>query len=211
MNELTKLANAAHTDKGTDFCESHGFTEFYEPYFREMRSRGEVLKILEIGVQTGSSLEMLQNYFPLAEIYGLDISIGQCNKTFNECIHLVEGDQNSKEKLEEVARMAGGKFDIVIDDGSHIFEHQFHSLLYLMDYVSKDGFYILEDLHTSLTWGDCNDSPLYFLNFYKKPSFYTEEEYQKVKNGIKEVTIFNRYNDGGMCDRHSITSIIKFK
>lgn len=211
MNELTKLANTAHTDKGTEFGESHCFTEFYEPYFREMRSRGERLKILEIGVQTGSSLEMLQNYFPLADIYGLDISMDLCDRTFSDRVHLFKGDQNSKENLDELAKITGGNFDIVIDDGSHMFEHQFHSLLYLMDYVSKDGFYVLEDLHTSIAWGDCNDSPLYFLNFYKKPSFYTEEEYQKVKSGIKEVTIFNRYNDKGLCDRHSITSIIRFK
>jgi hypothetical protein len=211
MNELTKLANAAHTDKGTEFGESHGFTEFYEPYFREMRSRGEKLKILEIGVQTGSSLEMLQNYFPLADIYGLDISMDLCNRTFSDRVHLFKGDQNSKENLEELAGIAGGKFDIVIDDGSHMFEHQFHSLLYLMDYVAKDGFYIMEDLHTSLTWGDCDNSPLHFLNFHKMPSFYTEEEYQKVKNGIDSVVIFSRQNEKGLCDKRSITSIIKFK
>lgn len=48
-------------------------------------------------------------------------------------------------------------------------------------------------------------------NFYKKPSFYTEEEYKKVSERIKDVTVFNMYNPTGICNSRSITSIITFK
>ena len=213
MTDLTRIANKCGTDKGTLSGEAHRFTEIYERYFQDFKNLNRPLKILEIGVQFGSSILMLQEYFKYCdvEIYGLDIELSQCSVSFDSNVHLVEGDQNSKETLDKVIEMAGGKFDIIIDDGSHQFEHQYHSLLYLIDAISNDGIYIMEDLHTSLVWGDVNDSPLHFLNFLKKPSFYTEEEYKKVSERIKDVTVFNMYNPRGICNSRSITSVITFK
>jgi cephalosporin hydroxylase len=42
-----------------------------------------------------------------------------------------------------------GPFDIVIDDGSHVFEHQIASFEALFPLASSTAVYIVEDVHTS--------------------------------------------------------------
>ena len=67
MKNLDELAIAFNTDKST---RTHGFTNHYQVYFELLRDLP--LKLLEIGVQSGASLRMWKQYFPKAEIYGLD-------------------------------------------------------------------------------------------------------------------------------------------
>ena len=99
MTDLTRIANKCGTDKGTLNGEAHGFTEIYDRYFQDFKNLNRPLKILEIGVQFGGSILMLQEYFKYCdvEIYGLDIALSQCSVSFDSNVHLVEGDQNSKE------------------------------------------------------------------------------------------------------------------
>lgn len=42
-----------------------------------------------------------------------------------------------------------GPFDIVIDDGSHRWDHQRISVGHLIRHVKPGGFYVIEDIHTS--------------------------------------------------------------
>ena len=41
------------------------------------------------------------------------------------------------------------KFDIIINDGSHITSHQQNSFGFLFPFLNSNGIYICEDLHTS--------------------------------------------------------------
>lgn len=50
-----------------------------------------------------------------------------------------------------------GQFDIIIDDGSHLIDHQKKSFQYLFDILSETGIYVIEDLHTS--YFDTNKHP----------------------------------------------------
>jgi hypothetical protein len=42
-----------------------------------------------------------------------------------------------------------GPFDIIVDDGSHYWNHQITSLKYLYPFVKPKGYYIIEDINTS--------------------------------------------------------------
>jgi hypothetical protein len=50
MERLTKLANKWGTDKGTEFEDSHGYTEFYQKFFEKYDNP----KIIEIGTWQGA-------------------------------------------------------------------------------------------------------------------------------------------------------------
>jgi len=54
-------------------------------------------------------------------------------------------------------------WDIIIDDGSHIPEHQIRTFVHLFPYVSPGGLYILEDIETSY-WP--NSSTIYGQTFH---------------------------------------------
>jgi len=59
------------------------------------------------------------------------------------------GSQADKNFLNEVQTEIGGKFDIIIDDGSHQMQHQMASLYLLFNAIKPGGIYVVEDLHTS--------------------------------------------------------------
>lgn len=110
--------------------------------------REHPLRILEIGVQNGGSLEIWAKYFPKAErIIGCDIEAGCANLRFSDPrISVYVGDAGSQEIAQRIAADCPG-FDLVVDDGSH------HSLDLLRNWwnyyplLRPGGVYIAEDLH----------------------------------------------------------------
>lgn len=127
------------------------YFDIYEKHFS--RFRDKPIKILEIGVWDGGSLKMWKNYFhPESLIVGLDID----QKTLQhqeDNIDICIMDQSNTEQLTELINKYNC-FDIIIDDGSHINEHQRISFEFLFPYLSNNGVYLVEDVHTSY-WKDC--------------------------------------------------------
>ena len=67
MSILKKLSLKHGTDKY-----GHGFIEVYDPLMEIYKD--EVFNFLEIGVFFGSSIEMWNEYFTNAKIFGMDTS-----------------------------------------------------------------------------------------------------------------------------------------
>ena len=131
------------------------YFDIYHKWFSPFRDRP--IKLLEIGVFKGGSIDLWKNYFaPGLQIIGVDID-PQCKK-FEETYpplsadmpHLVKmfiGDQENKEFLAEVVKE--GPFDIVIDDGGHYMKQQIASFETLFPFVKDGGVYLIEDVHSS--------------------------------------------------------------
>ena len=131
---------------GTDKVLHHGYHRFYPRYLELYRSL-EGAAMLEIGIDQSHSLHTWLSYFPRAFIYGIDIDVavsGTRHKIF-------KADQS---RLSEVRRVVERELKhplfFIIDDGSHIPEHQ----LLCFDYLFKTalqpgGTYIIEDIETS--------------------------------------------------------------
>src|ERR1700712_2107712 len=69
-NDLDAIGTRWGTDKS---ALGHNFLVFYEKFLNGLRNRGN-LRVLEIGVYSGASLRMWEEYFPNAVIVGLDIN-----------------------------------------------------------------------------------------------------------------------------------------
>ena len=212
MKELTTIANKYRTDKGIIEGECHSFTEFYDDILKDKRN--EQLNILEIGIWNGSSINMWSEYFPNANVYGIDIDINRSNgKIINNNAQVFLCDGTNEEQINDFLNKIGNpKFDIIVDDGSHLNEHQIKSLLIFMNYLKDNGIYILEDLHCNIlgTYGEPLDSPLNFLCFNNKPSYITDEEYKLLNNKISDIKMFINFNKKSEFKNRSITSIIAF-
>jgi len=110
--------------------------------------RGQRVKMLEIGVSRGGSLELWRNYFgPEATIFGIDIEPA-CAERFDPPNQVRIGSQDDPAFLRSVVGEMGG-LDIVLDDGSHIAPHQDASFRVLFPLLKAGGLYIIEDIHTS--------------------------------------------------------------
>jgi hypothetical protein len=140
--ELSAIA-AGRTDKGIP---GHGYTDIYEGFLVQWRYAP--LRIMEIGVAGGGSLGLWYNYFPQASIFGIDID--DASRFENARVKTCRADQSKRDQLEKCLKQFGGSFDLLIDDGGHSMDQQQISLGYLFPHVRPNGFYFLEDLHTSL-------------------------------------------------------------
>lgn len=136
-------AAAKATDKGPS---QHNYTELYERLLFQWRD--DPIKIFEIGVAEGGSLAMWQSYFPKARIFAVDIlDKSQFN---NARVTTLVADQGNRDQLQAAIEKSGGDIDVLIDDGGHTMEQQQVSLGFLFRHVRPGGYYIIEDVHTSL-------------------------------------------------------------
>lgn len=113
-----------HTDKGI----RHSYIDFYKLMdFKPGR-------LLEIGFSVGS-MWLWKELYPDCELYGIDIKldIGVYPKS-----KLIILDFKKVKNLP--------KFDLIIDDSSHLFEDQEYILQNITKYLNPGGWLIIEDV-----------------------------------------------------------------
>ncbi|AOH47241.1 methyltransferase [Selenomonas sp. oral taxon 920] len=140
-SDLDVIGIKHHTDKCSMIHNYLGKYEFFLQCFRN-----QPIRLLELGIFQGASLRMWQEYFPHAEIFGVDIREG-CSQYEDERIHVIQTDLSN---VDAVIRLKDIRPQIIIDDASHIVSHQLLALFTLFDVLPSGGVYILEDLETSL-------------------------------------------------------------
>ncbi len=145
---LDELSVKYGSDKGRL---KHNYMPFYAKHLP-----ANPKKILEIGVLKGASLAMWAEYFPEAEIHGLDLFADNneaevMSYLIDECslnnIVLHKGNQCDYILLD---KLRNGNFDVIIDDGSHASRDQmitffglFNGKHYFIEDIDccKNGFY----------------------------------------------------------------------
>jgi Methyltransferase domain len=155
--ELAEIAGRTRTDKGRSRIEyvrrdgttvhqvAKHYTDTYARFFAHLRD--EPIRLLEIGVASGASLRMWEEFFPRARLIGVDVAeSARLQAGERTTVHI--GDQSDVAFLDALGRTEG-PFDIVIDDGGHLMEQHRTSLERLWPYVSDSGYYAIEDLRTA--------------------------------------------------------------
>lgn len=150
---LTGLADRFGSDKGST---KHRYTELYHMLFHPYRDRA--ITFLEMGLLIGGpehgasadretkdlpSVRMWLEFFPKAQIIGLDVSdfawFTHDRFTFHRC------DMDARANMDAAAG-AMPALDIIIDDASHASHHQQNGFLSLWPKLAPGGLYIIEDL-----------------------------------------------------------------
>lgn len=116
----------------------------YERMLRDFKDRP--ITLLEIGIHKGASLKLWEAYLPLATIVGVDIE-PTTDRYVRKRVSIEIGSQFDAAFLAKLA----DKYhpDIVIEDGSHIPEHQIFTFKHLFHAVQPGGVYIAEDVRGS--------------------------------------------------------------
>jgi hypothetical protein len=120
------------------------YFDIYERHFQ--RFRGAAPIVLEIGVRGGGSLEMWRAYFgESSRVVGIDIE-PECKAHEGEGIEVFIGSQDDPQVIDRVLA-SYPRFDIVIDDGSHMMQHMIASFQMLYPKLTGEGVYLVEDTH----------------------------------------------------------------
>ena len=142
------------------------WSHYLEIYDRHLgRYRGEEVRLLEIGVQNGGSLEIWRRYLgPQAFIQGLDVD-PRCAAIVGLDEMVVIGDQSDPAVLASVAGFEPRPLDVVIDDGSHLWRDQISTFETLFPLLAEDGVYVCEDVHTSFIARFGDESGVTFIDY----------------------------------------------
>ncbi|QPC86051.1 class I SAM-dependent methyltransferase [Mesorhizobium sp. NBSH29] len=155
------LETAFYGHRGRIVHKWHHYLPLYDRYFAAFRGASgsgalhptakltRPVRMLEIGVSKGGSMELWREYFgPDAILYGIDIDPA-CAAFDGEAGNKVRiGSQDDPAFLKRVVAEMGG-IDIVLDDGSHVAKHQKESFDTLFPLLETGGLYVVEDLHTA--------------------------------------------------------------
>jgi hypothetical protein len=159
MTPLCELARKYETDKGGKHLRKNGGdsdqTHDYTPiYYQLMKDKQFTAKrILEVGIDGGASLKMWRDFFPNATIYGLDLNPFCLLQS--ERIVSARADQGDANSLMRALSFFDGpgmdysQYDFIIEDGSHHVEHQIFTANFLVNFLTQDGVYVIEDLRNS--------------------------------------------------------------
>jgi hypothetical protein len=125
-------------DKGSA---RHRYDKFYEPIFEPIRN--EPIRLLEIGIFRGASIAAWLEYFPNAQIIGVDnfsrVPPGEIKVLNNPRVSFWACDSTT------IAPQID-KVDFVIDDGSHDPAAQLATLQRYRPLVKTGGRYFIEDI-----------------------------------------------------------------
>lgn len=147
---LDEIAIKHGTDKATVHPSGgHGYAPHYDRLFT--RVRHDCLSVLEIGVGGGESIKTWLDYFPKAEVCGVDIvqdtnPYNTAGSGVHERYTFCPGDQSMAGFWQRFIGEQGGDWDIIIDDGSHRNDHIIVTFCALWSHLKPGGFYCVEDL-----------------------------------------------------------------
>jgi cephalosporin hydroxylase len=185
MSAMRDFFDKYECDKG----KKHGYEAVYEPDFEPLRNKS--IKILDVGVFKGASVQAWLDYFPKATVYGIDIftrlNPEDVEVLQDERVKWIKGDSMSEDIVKQIRSEWGNtKFDIIIDDGKHTPEANRLTFQNLFQFLKKGGKYYVEDV-----W------PLDIMTskelghpwIMSKPDDYNHFEYAKFENAIKDHTV----------------------
>jgi hypothetical protein len=131
----------------------HPYTPVYDMLLRPFQLQ-PTLKFGEVGVLNGSSIRMWREYFPQAAIHGFDITVGILAKISSipgVTGHLIDPtDVHGCVPCLQEATADGVLFDILLEDASHMLNHQLHFLKDAIHYVRPGGLLIIEDIFRAI-------------------------------------------------------------
>jgi SAM-dependent methyltransferase len=194
-NLLSELSEKYGSDKGStgeirphrSGWLYHSYTEVYDLFLSGVRNT--VTDILECGIGTnntdvassmgingtpGASLRMWREYFPNANITGIDIDP---RIMFEEDrIQTFVVDQTSIESIEKFKAIVDTRFDLILDDGLHDYLPQITLFENMFDRLKDGGTYIIED---------CLNSYSRLIDYLEKNNYQYMAIQGEMKSNLK--------------------------
>jgi len=126
----------------------HGYTSFYNILFSTLINKK--INFAEIGIWKNESIKMWRDYFKKAKIYGFeyyDDLIKNAKKDKLKKVFIKKINVKKEKSIFESFKKTNTKFDIIIDDSTHLFEDQIKIINNVHKFLKSGGYLIVEDIH----------------------------------------------------------------
>ena len=155
--------------------------ELAEEYERVLSPlRDKPIRFLELGVQGGWSMLMWKEFLPNATIVGVDMAEMPENFPQDERFHFIRSDQADPDLAAKALKAAGGFFDVIVDDASHLGFLTANSFRHLFPILAPGGTYIIEDIATCFTGcGEFDDAkfPVTHIGVDRKEKIFSSHQH----------------------------------
>ena len=163
---LEEIVNNSRTDKNT--------THSYLPLYQQLlSSKKETAKnVLEVGIYSGGSIQLWNDFFLNATVYGLDImninDVWEGIKNKERIILYTSTDAYNNDFFITNFLNKNIKCDFMLDDGPHSLESMKQFIKLYSQIMTDDGILIIEDVQ-SWDWIDMlkNEVPEHLKQFIK--------------------------------------------
>ena len=188
---MTSLKEIVDSQSGKVVDKWFSYLGNYETILQSYQDKP--INLLEIGIANGGSLDVWSKYFSKANhIVGCDINPA-CGslKYDDERVSVVVGDANEPATIGEIKSISE-RFDVIIDDGSHINSDVIKSFSLYYPLLNYNGLYIVEDLHTSYwdRWGGGLRNPLSSMAFFKRLADMPNYEHWRIRRTRRYYLIY---------------------
>ncbi len=156
MKTLDQIGIETGTDKSS---KGHNYLKYYEQFLNPLKDKP--IKLLEMGIWHGDSLRMWKEYFPVAQIIGMDYE--DMSQYKDERTQIVQCDEADGNQLHEL--FYGTNIDVIVNDASHQGHAQIISFETLFPLMNSGGLYFIEDLLCSYHHWAEKDS---FISYIKR-------------------------------------------
>ena len=148
--ELCHLGKKYFTNKSGLNLNGHrsGYTGLYFLLFFHLKFKK--CAIAEIGIAKNASTKLWRSFFSKASIDCFELDeklIKQAKKHKLKSVKYHFIDVNNKKIINDQFKKTKKKFDIIIDDSTHVFDHQINIIKSVMKYLKSGGFLIIEDIY----------------------------------------------------------------
>ena len=154
ITDLCLLGKKYPTDKcpynEDNSLHKHAYTAIYDLLFSHIRYN--IIQFGEIGILDNNSMKMWREYFPNANLYGYEWYDDKLDKAKEDKLpytYYGKIDVTDNKSIEEEFKKLTWKFDILIDDSTHIFDDQITLINTTCKYIDKGGILIIEDIFIS--------------------------------------------------------------
>ena len=147
----------------------HTYANFYADTISGLYKEDEEFSLLELGVYYGGSCAAWCESIPNSFICGVDHNLGRIwiNPSDYKNLTLLSGSHEDSKTYDS---LGDRKFDIIIDDGSHIDRDQVANFLILRNKLKDGGVYVIEDIYPTPPNFYSNE----FLQFFERVDFSKE-------------------------------------
>ena len=172
--KLCELGKKFPTNKSPIQLVGHrsGYTGIYSLLFSPLIDK--TITLAEIGIEDNNSIKMWRNYFKKAKIYGFefdDKKIKKAKKHKLNKTYIRKINVHNEKDITESFKKTKTRFDIIIDDSTHIFEDQIRIIKNCYKFLNKNGILIIEDIDK---YTNKHSEENYFKNLRKFKKYFHE-------------------------------------
>ena len=179
----------------------HSYEDFFHENLKKFKNKN--IDILEIGMAKGDGLASFYFYFPDSKLIGVDNNPFRIRYKSKRIRHMYV-DISSKDIMKNLSNHLNQKFDIILEDCSHLLVDQIKCFSENFKNLKRGGIYIIEDLnfpeiHKKFNpTNETNNLKQILKQIQTNEKIFTNhmniDEIEYIRNNIESVKFFKSKN-----------------